>query len=107
MLNLLNKILHIFLPERKIWGIKNNHNIPSMEWSLLNIKNLGFDPQIAIDAGAFDGQWTIMFKKIYPNCNILMVEAQVEKEAELQKVAAAYKDVNLHIGLLGAENGRK
>lgn len=107
MLRFLNKVIRAFLPEQKIWNVKNNHNIPSMEWSLSNIRKLGFTPHIAIDVGAFDGEWTRMFKKIYPTCKILMIEAQKEKEAHLKKLACEYPDAEVYIGLLGAERGRQ
>lgn len=106
MINLLNKLIRKFLPEQKIWKIKNRHNIPSMEWSLANIKKLGFKPGFVIDAGAYDGEWTKMFKRIFPSARVLMIEAQSNKETILKAVTEALPDTYFHIDLLGAESGQ-
>ncbi|HVV55979.1 MAG TPA: FkbM family methyltransferase [Mucilaginibacter sp.] len=106
MQNLINKIIRIALPEKKVWEVKNRHNIPSMEWSLQNIHRLGFDAGFAIDAGAYDGEWTTMFKKIFPASKVLMLEAQVEKEQVLSRVIQKLPGTYFHIGLLGAEAGK-
>jgi FkbM family methyltransferase len=107
MEKLISKIVRIFFSEQKIWEIKNKHHIPSMEWTLLNIKKLGFNPDFAIDVGAFDGEWTAMFKKIFPAARMLMVEAQPEKEQQLKSAAEKMRDVAYYIGLLGAEPGKE
>ena len=107
MINLINKILRILFSERKIWEIKNKHNIPSMEWSLQNIKRLGFECSFAVDAGAHDGEWTVMFKKIFPSAHVLMIEALQEKEPVLKSLTQKLADTYYHIGLLGAVNDHK
>jgi FkbM family methyltransferase len=103
---LLNKLLHSFLPERKIWELKNRSNIPSMEWSLQNIKSLGFYPNFAIGVGAFDGEWTSMFKSIFPVANVLMLEAQETKKTILENLTKDLEGVSSHISLLGSEAGK-
>lgn len=103
---LIGKFIRLFFSEKKIWQIKNARNIPSMEWSLWNIKNLGFEPKIVIDAGAFEGEWASMYKAIHPAASVLMIEAQKSKEDILSHIAKKYNNVNYHIGLLGAERGR-
>ena len=52
-----------------------------MQWSLQNIKKLGFESNFAIDVGAHDGESTVMYKKIFPSANVLMIEALEEKES--------------------------
>lgn len=106
MKQMISKLLHVVLPDYKIWELKNRNHIPSIEWSLSNLKRLGFDPVFAIDVGAFTGEWTQMFKKIFPAARVLMVEAQKNKEGRLLEAAAKLKDVRLQIALLGAESGK-
>ena len=105
MQNLVNKIVRLIASERKILEIKNRHNIPTMEWSLLNIQKLGFKPNLAIDVGAFTGEWTLMFKKIFPTADVLMLEAQLDKEQALSQVARDLQGVDFKIGLIGAKSG--
>lgn len=107
MINIANKIARIFFPESKIWEIKNSRNIPSMEWSLQNIKKLGFESNFAIDVGAHDGEWTVMYKKIFPSANVLMIEALEEKESVLKSLTQKLPGTYSHIGLLGAANDRQ
>ncbi|MDB5155032.1 MAG: methyltransferase FkbM family [Mucilaginibacter sp.] len=106
MLSLFKKLTRLILPEPKIWEIKNKQNIPSMEWSLLNIKKLGFNPEFAVDVGAFEGEWSTMFKKIFPLAKILMIEGQYEKENILKGISNTLPDTCYHIGLLGSQNGK-
>jgi 16S rRNA G527 N7-methylase RsmG len=106
-MQIINKLLRLVLPEHKIWELKNKNNIPSMEWSLLNIKKQGFNPRFTIDVGAFDGEWSVMFKKLFPDTKILMVEAQESKKEHLQSVANSLADAKLHIALLGAEKAKR
>ena len=78
-----------------------------MEWSLSNLKRLGFNPRMAIDVGAFEGEWTAMFKKIFPSCSVLMVEAQLNKELQLKKITTQLEGTSFHMGLLGAKAGEQ
>ena len=107
MVKLLTRLLRSVLPDEKIWELKNRHNIPSMEWSLMNLRKLGIDPVFAIDVGAFEGEWTRIFKKIFPRAKMLMIEAQEEKAQTLEKVSAELPGTNFHIGLLGSAGGQE
>ena len=84
--------------------LRVTHQMASMEWSLRNIKSLGFLPRNIIDVGAYHGDWTRMIKAIFPEAHVLMVEAQTSKEAILKQVVAEYPGkVSCSIGLLGPE----
>ncbi|TSJ35977.1 FkbM family methyltransferase [Mucilaginibacter corticis] len=107
MIKLIKRLTRILLPEQKIWEFKNKNNIPSMEWSLLQLKRLGFSPNFVIDIGAFEGEWSVMFKKIFPSAKILMIEAQAEKENRLQQTTGSLSETAYYIGLLGSESGRQ
>ncbi|MCO5947685.1 hypothetical protein [Mucilaginibacter flavidus] len=107
MKTLLNKVLRLFLSEQKIWELKNRYHITSMEWTLLNVKKLGYFPLFAVDAGAFDGGWTMMFKKIFPSANVLMIEVQQDKADALEVVSGTLPGTRYHIGLLGSASGKE
>jgi hypothetical protein len=36
---------------------------------------LGWAPKSYIDVGAYEGQWAAMFRSIFPEAQVLMVEA--------------------------------
>ncbi len=79
---------------------------PSMESTLNDLKQRGFTPSTAIDVGAYHGEWTNMFKKIFPSSKILMIEAQKEKDQKLSGVCAKFPGtVSCEIALLGAKDG--
>jgi FkbM family methyltransferase len=64
-------------------------------------KNKGINFLKVLDIGAFEGNWSKMLKKIFPNANILMIEANLEKEQKLKNIG------NYKICLLGSEDGKK
>lgn len=87
---------------------KNNisvwYQMASMEWSLRNMKRLGFAPRNIVDVGAYQGEWTAMAKAIFPDANVLMIEAQSSKKKILEEVCLRYiNTASYAICLLGAE----
>jgi FkbM family methyltransferase len=80
----------------------------SMNEALRYLKEWGFRPAATIDVGAYHGEWTKMFKSIFPNSKVLMIEGQSGKSHILQEVCTHFKgDVFFEIALLGAQNGEK
>jgi FkbM family methyltransferase len=67
------------------------------------MRHLGFDPQVVIDVGAYIGEWTAGFKRIFPGARVLMVEPSSTHLKRLRAVAAAFDDIELAPVLLGAE----
>jgi hypothetical protein len=67
-------------------------------------KDKGLNFTKVLDIGAFEGHWTVMFKQLFPLSEVLMVEANFEKESNLKslKHLGDYK-----IALLGAENDKE
>jgi FkbM family methyltransferase len=77
-----------------------------MEGALLCLKARGFDPRFAIDIGAYVGEWTVLFKTLFPECRVLMVEAQDDKADHLRDVCDRFGDkVEYRLALLGATSG--
>ncbi len=80
--------------------------VASMDWSLENLKQIGFSPKNILDIGAFQGEWTKQIKKIWPNSHVLMVEPQESKKGFLEQVVKAYPETVSYVSnLLGPESG--
>lgn len=81
---------------------------PSLSGILWCLKSAGYDPHFVVDIGAYHGDWTREFKKIYPAAEMLMLEAQEKKRAVLERVCADFGDTaRCQIALLGATSGAK
>jgi FkbM family methyltransferase len=84
--------------------VRQTFHMTSMEWSLRNLRVLGFQPKCIVDVGAYVGNWTCLVKKVFPDAKVMMLEAQQSKEVELNRVCAMYGgDVSYRLCLLGAE----
>jgi FkbM family methyltransferase len=99
MRNILKKIIPTLFKKR----LRDQLGVPSQEMSFKNLKVLGFEPKRCLDIGAYEGGWAIDFKNIFPQCAILMIEGQQEKESKLADVKGKYADVDYCIALMGAQ----
>jgi FkbM family methyltransferase len=61
-------------------------------------KNLKVKFKNVLDIGAYEGHWAKLFTSIYPDANVLMIEANKEKEKTLKKIG------NYRIALLGEKD---
>jgi FkbM family methyltransferase len=81
---------------------------PKMESTLQDLKQRGFSPSTTVDVGAYHGEWTKMFKKIFPSAKVLMIEAQKEKTQKLMEVSEKFSgEIFCEIALLGARAGQE
>jgi FkbM family methyltransferase len=87
--------------------IKEYLGVPSLHWSLQNLKRIGFDPAVIIDIGAYEGNWTLDVLEIYPNARILMLEAQKKKESILQKLREHRYNIDYIIALVSSTDGNE
>jgi len=87
--------------------IKEYFGVPSLHWSLENLKRMGFDPTVIIDIGAYEGTWTLHVLEVYPNARILMLEAQRKKEPILQKLRDHYGNIDYRIALVSSTDGKE
>ena len=99
------KLLKKILSEKYKRGIKEQLGVPSLHWSLSNLKLNGFNPSVVIDAGAYEGNWTLDLLEVYPSAKVLMVEAQQNKEPVLKLVADKNNNVDYAISLLSSHSG--
>lgn len=79
---------------------------PKMEPGLTALRNRGFDPKIIFDVGAFEGTFCRMARRIWPQSQIVMFEANMDKEPILAPVARQ-ADADLKMSLLGPEDGEE
>lgn len=92
----------MFLKIKNFFRRKNENYINLFHTKrFLHYKSLGLRLDTVLDIGAFNGDWTKMFKKIFPEANILMIEANTEKEDLLKKVG------NYVIALLGKDDDKE
>ena len=61
-------------------------------------KNLNVKFKNVLDIGAYEGHWAKLFTSIYPDANVLMIEANKEKEKTLKEIG------NYRIALLGEKD---
>lgn len=83
-------------------------NEPSLEaQAYIRLRNKGFNPASIIDVGAYEGHWTELARKIFPNAAVIMVEAQPGKANALLKVAERLGNVKLVNSLLASKSGEE
>lgn len=81
---------------------------PDVESSLRCLRNRGYRPKKMIDIGAYHGEWTRMFREIFPNSAVLMIEAQESKRSILEICCESLeKEADFEIALLGAQDGQE
>jgi FkbM family methyltransferase len=85
--------------------IKEHLGVPSLHWSLENLKRKNFNPAVIIDIGAYEGLWTKDVLQVYPKARFLMIEAQKNKEEILKSFAKENKGTAYAISLLSSEDG--
>jgi len=98
----LNTLLKHAVPESLKQDLKRAVGVPSVESTLERMKRIGFAPGVAIDVGAYVGEWTRSFKKIFPSAKVLMIEPQPQLQSQLQQTLAQLSDVSCLQKLLGA-----
>lgn len=76
---------------------------PNMEFGLAAIAKRGFLPKTIIDVGAFEGDWSKMARRIWPQSRIIMIEPNLAKQAHLAIVARAI-NASVICELVGAED---
>lgn len=84
-----------------------SRGFPSIEATFKCMRALGFDPRFAIDIGAYDGQWTLYFRREFPACRVLMIEGMESKAERLRQVSEQSGGaIEFRIAVLGAVQGQ-
>lgn len=67
----------------------------------------GYRPATVIDVGAYEGNWTQIARRVFPDCLSIMVEPQASKAPLLQRLADALPRARFISALLAEEAGRE
>lgn len=68
------------------------------------MRRLGFAPAFILDIGAYKGEWAAMARQIFPEAEIMMLEAAEERIPDLETVKQLHGGkTDYRISLLGAE----
>ncbi len=105
-MNLLTLAKKLF-PHKFKEDFKDYLGVPSLSWTLKNLKRAGYKPNVVYDIGAYEGYWAKDFLSVFPEANIYMFEAQTKKESFLKKVSNLNSNVYYSIELLGSKDGEE
>lgn len=100
-------ILKSIIPYKFKRQIKEQMGVPSLHWSLENLKKKNFNPAVVIDIGAYEGFWASDVLEVYPGAKILMVEAQQSKEKMLLDFKKKHPAADFAIALLSSKAGEE
>ena len=65
-----------FIRLGRFYARGSRESFPSQEATFQTLRALGWVPKTCIDIGAYHGDWAKMFRSIYPETKVLMIEAQ-------------------------------
>lgn len=99
-----NHLIKKLLPFKWKRQIKEDLGVPSLHWSLQNLKKKGFQPNVVFDIGAYEGFWTLELLEVFPTAKVLMIEAQEKKVRFLQKLCNQFSNLGYAIHLLSSQN---
>ncbi|HTL71124.1 MAG TPA: FkbM family methyltransferase [Candidatus Eisenbacteria bacterium] len=91
---------------RQAFKFKKTYYRPDMGFSLEVLKRGGYRPGVALDLGAYRGDWALLCRSVFPGVNILMVEPAPERAAALEKLCLRQKNLSVVRALAGAEGQR-
>ncbi len=86
---------------RKHRGNIRVYNLPSCMERLEHIKKMGFSPKIIFDGGAYEGNWCISAKKLFPESKIVLFEPNpfiqniIRTNLKTSKTTAIVKNIAL------------
>lgn len=102
-----NSIFHFSFNIARPEFVKFAHlyaHAPNMELGLRSLADRGLCPSTIIDVGAFEGKWSEMARRVWPESKAILVEPNTTKINQISK-AATLLDATLHQELLGATDG--
>lgn len=100
-------LLKKLIPFQYKRAIKEHLGVPSLHWSLANLKKKGWYPAAVVDVGAYEGHWTLDVLEVFPEARVLMVEAQKGKEETLRKLVRKFPGTSYAIQLLSCVSGEE
>jgi FkbM family methyltransferase len=103
----MKRILSRLISDRFKQEFKIKLGAPHMYWSIRNLKKNGLNASKIIDIGAYKGEWTEDVLKIYPDASYLLLEANPEREKDLQAFVQRKKSskIDFELALLDKNAG--
>ena len=81
--------------------------VPPEEAAYGRLAAKGFRPDGIIDIGAFEGNWTRLARRVFPDVPCLMIEAQSAKKPFLEAVTRDLHATSFSMSLLSAASGEQ
>lgn len=88
-------------PEQLKRGIKRACGVPDTDSCLANLKRCGFSPSVAIDVGAYSGEWTRTLVRLFPGTRVLLIEPQEVMRHGLEALCSSHSGLEVSTSLLG------
>jgi FkbM family methyltransferase len=98
--NILNKAGYVVSVKDKS-GFSNQ----SMGDGFIRMKELGILPDLIVDVGAAQGNWTKKAINIWPAANYELIEPLIENKAALEKLKLSNNNINFHLSVAGETSG--
>jgi FkbM family methyltransferase len=98
---MIASLIKRFCPEPLKQKIKMACGVPNTDACLSAMKHRGFHPKVAIDVGAYSGEWTLALRQLFPRIPVLMVEPQSAQIERLQALTQVHDGVEFAPVLLG------
>lgn len=93
---------HVMSPALRA-RLKRSLYIPDALATMKQMQRLGFAPKVALDIGAYVGEWSRDFRRVFPGCSIGMFEPQPDKKQILESVAGSLGSARVFPVLLGGQ----
>jgi FkbM family methyltransferase len=94
-----------YLPESLKDRLRQRAGAVTLRQRLNNLRTAGFSPKAVIDAGAFQGDWTLTCSHIFPAARFLLIEPQVKLAPTLARLCTRAPRFHFRQALLGAHTG--
>jgi FkbM family methyltransferase len=83
--------------------VKRALYIPDALSTMQQMSKLGLKPKVALDIGAYVGEWSRDLRLVFPDCTIAMFEPQPSKRVVLEDLAASMGSAKVFPVLLGGK----
>ena len=103
----MRRLLSRLIPDAFKQEFKVRLGAPHMYWSILNLKRNGLQATHIVDIGAYKGEWTGAVLKIFPDAHYLLLEANPEREQDLQAFVQEHPRAHIayELALLDSQTG--
>jgi FkbM family methyltransferase len=92
---------------RKISKPLRRPYVPPEELAYQRVREKGFRPGAIIDVGAYEGNWTRLARRVFPDVPVLMVEPQEAKRPFLEQACSELPGTRYVSALLGRERATR